>query len=184
MPSMSLLLRPVVVSLFGLSAALTAHADSFTSSAASAASQSVGALSGSITQSSTTSSNSSSPGPTAAADYDVIRVADLGGERDLVRVHLAPSPRTKDATTTKRADDTRVEDTHAGAARSDRSAEVGSFTLDLPRAALGAQGVAVGDVINVRPRPYGLEFARSRDGEAFFLAVADDWLRDMQARPL
>jgi hypothetical protein len=37
-------------------------------------------------------------------------------------------------------------------------------------------------VITVKERPYGLEFARQATQEAFFLVVADDWLRELQTR--
>ncbi len=167
---MSLLLRSFFASVLGLSATLPAHADSFTSSAASAASQSVGAMSNSITHSSQGSSRASSPGAPHAGDYDVTHVAELGGERNLVRVHLAPTKAVSDAA-------------KAGARDAD-TRDAGTFTLDLPRAALGTRGLAAGDVVNVRHRPYGLEFARANTGDTFFLAVADAWLREMEARPI
>ncbi len=59
------------------------------------------------------------------------------------------------------------------------------FTLKLPREALGRRGIAVGDMVNARNRPYGLEFARLNDErtrEAFFLVLADDWQKELEPR--
>jgi hypothetical protein len=59
------------------------------------------------------------------------------------------------------------------------------FTLDLPRATLAREGVAAGDVIAARQRPYGFEFARTVPRrEAFFLVLHDDWQRDLAPRAI
>jgi hypothetical protein len=56
------------------------------------------------------------------------------------------------------------------------------FTLDVPRDALARRALAQGDLVTARPRPYGIEFAYGdgeRAPEAFFLALADDWQREL-----
>jgi len=61
------------------------------------------------------------------------------------------------------------------------------FTLRLPRQALEPRGIATGDIVNVRNRDYGLQFART-DGRAvlepFFLVLFDDWHRELNPRPV
>ena len=65
--------------------------------------------------------------------------------------------------------------------------EAREFTLRLPRQALEPRGIAAGDIVNVRNRDYGLEFART-DGRAvrepFFLVLFDDWHRELEPRPV
>jgi len=56
--------------------------------------------------------------------------------------------------------------------------------LDVPRSALGDRAAAVGDIVGVRRRPYGYEFAWADTGAAFFLALADDWRRELEPRPV
>jgi hypothetical protein len=61
------------------------------------------------------------------------------------------------------------------------------FTLRLPRQALEPRGIAAGDIVNVRNRDYGLEFARTNgrdEREPFFLVLADDWHRELEPRPV
>jgi hypothetical protein len=57
------------------------------------------------------------------------------------------------------------------------------FTLKLPRQALAPRGIATGELVHVRNRDYGLEFARP-DGatarEPFFLVLYDNWHRELQ----
>ncbi len=56
--------------------------------------------------------------------------------------------------------------------------------LDVPRAALGDRAAAPGDIVGVRQRPYGYEFAWADTGVAFFLVLAADWQRDLETRPV
>jgi len=56
--------------------------------------------------------------------------------------------------------------------------------LDVPRAALGDRDAAPGDIVGVRRRLYGYEFAWADTGVAFFLALAADWQRDLESRPV
>jgi len=53
------------------------------------------------------------------------------------------------------------------------------FTLTLPQETAAAQGLAAGDVLSVHRRAYGLAFARADRGEAFYLALAEDWRREL-----
>jgi hypothetical protein len=64
------------------------------------------------------------------------------------------------------------------------TADARGFQLDLPARALGGRAIVPGDVISAQQRPYGLEFARGRQREAFFLVLADEWHRDLETRPL
>jgi len=56
--------------------------------------------------------------------------------------------------------------------------------LDVPRAALGDRAAAPGDIVGVRQRPYGYEFAWADTGDAFFLVLAAEWQRDLDLRPV
>ena len=57
----------------------------------------------------------------------------------------------------------------------------GQVWLDLPRRALAQRDLAPGDIVSARHRPYGLEFARGEPREPFFLVLADDWHRELDA---
>lgn len=135
-------------------AAAPCSAESFASSASSAGSASSGSVSDSFGE----SSDSSSPDrKVAEGDYRVTAVAQLDGRPGMLRLTLAPT------------------EPRAGA---------GEFVLMLPQQALGAQGLAAGDVVSARHRAYGLEFARATTREAFFLVLADDWHRELDPRPV
>ena len=56
--------------------------------------------------------------------------------------------------------------------------------LDLPRDALGDRAAVPGVIVGVRQRPYGYEFAWADTHVAFFLALADEWRRELEPRPL
>ncbi len=136
-----------------------AHAESIGSAASSAASAG-SAASGSLSDS-LKGSSGSSKGDAKVADgeYRVIDVAAAVGKPGFVELRL-------------RAGDT------------DAASE---FALTVPQAALGAQGMNVGDVVVARNRAYGLEFARAQtDGgrEPFFLALNDAWMRELRSQPL
>ncbi|MFY9513730.1 MAG: hypothetical protein WAQ05_22440 [Rubrivivax sp.] len=49
------------------------------------------------------------------------------------------------------------------------------FTLTLPQTTAARHGIEAGATIAARNRPYGIEFSRADTGNAFFLALADDW---------
>ena len=126
---------------------------------ASSASSAGSASLGSISDSIGDSSRSSSrDNKTADGDYRVIDVAELAAKPGLLQLTLQAT-----------------------------QGEAREFTLKLPREALGNKGIAVGDIVHARNRPYGLEFARLNDAqtrEAFFLVLADDWHRELDSRPV
>jgi len=135
-------------------AALGCRAESFASSASSAGSASLGSVSDSIGR----SSNSSSPdNRTADGDYRVIEVADWAQRPGMLQLTL-------------RALDVPQRE----------------FVLRLPATALAPRGIAAGDVVRLRNREYGLEFARAAAvdaaAEPFFLALNDDWRRELDPR--
>jgi hypothetical protein len=146
--------RLALLALLCATAATPGLAESFASSASSAGSASLGSVSDSIKG----SSNSSSPNrQVAEGDYRVIEIADVADRPGVLRLRLEASQ---------------------------RSADSSEFFLDLPQAALGTRGLAAGDVVSARRRPYGLEFARADTREAFFLVLADDWYRELDAHAL
>jgi hypothetical protein len=126
---------------------------------ASSASSAGSASSASASDSLGDSSGASSPDRRAAnGDYRVIDVVDVAARPGMLQLRLQAM-----------------------------QGEAHEFTLKLPRAALGDKGLAVGDVVHARTRPYGLEFARTDGADqraAFFLVLADDWHRELQTRPV
>jgi hypothetical protein len=131
-------------------------ADSFASSASSAGSASSGSVSDSIQG----SSNSSTGNKVADGDYRVIETAALADRPGMLRLKLRATTDTATA------------------------GEDSSFYLVLPQQALGVQGIATGEIVSARQRPYGLEFARAQTREAFFLVLADHWHRDLAPQPV
>ncbi len=128
-------------------------AGSSASSASSATSASVGGSSTSIQKSSASSTPNA---PVAAGDYRIVEVVALAERPGTVRVMLQ--------------------------ALADPSAD-GAFGLVLPEAALaGGGGLAPGQVVTARQRPYGLEFANAATQQAFYLVLDDDWYRELQTR--
>jgi hypothetical protein len=124
------------------------------SSASSAASDSSSTSVGSVSTSFGKSSDSSSKGDkTAAGDYKVIDMAQAPARPGTVRVRLQ--------------------------AVADASAE-GEFFLYLPQQTAEQAQLAAGQLITARLRAYGLEFARTETKQAFFLALNDDWYRELQ----
>ena len=131
-----------------------AWADSFASSASSAGSASSGSVSDSIEGSSDSSSGDKD---VAEGDYRIIEVAEAADRPGLLRVKLqatAPDARHRE------------------------------FVLRLPQQALARGGLQAGDRVSARHRPYGLEFARADNRQAFFLVLADDWQRELPSRPV
>jgi hypothetical protein len=160
--------RATSLALLCALAGAASHAESLASSASSAGSVSVGSLSDSIAGSSNSSSRNTR---TADGDYRVTAVADATDRPGALRLTLQPQAAGTDP-------DAGGTGTGEGAA----PASTG-FVLTLPRAALGARGIAVGDTVTARNRPYGLEFSRSPGAaavrEPFFLVLRDDWHREL-----
>lgn len=63
-----------------------------------------------------------------------------------------------------------------------RAGDDGRVLLDLPAGA--ADGLAIGVLLDVRQREYGLAFTREREAAPFFLVLADDWHEGLAARPV
>jgi len=85
-----------------------------------------------------------------------------------------------DVAAAERQDTLRLKMQHVAQAGDDRAV----IFLDVPRAALGDRAAAPGDIVGVRQRPYGYEFAWADTGVAFFLVLAADWQRDLETRPV
>lgn len=121
---------------------------------ASSASSAGSASSGSVSDSIEGSSDASSDDRNVAeGDYRIVEVAELTERPGMLRLKL------------QAADD---------AAR--------EFFLSLPQQTLAQRGLAQGDLVSARHRPYGLEFAHADTREAFFLVLADDWHRELESR--
>lgn len=58
------------------------------------------------------------------------------------------------------------------------------FFLHLPRETVAQAGLAAGTVVAVRERDWGIEFAAGAPRRAFFLALHETWLPELQTRPL
>lgn len=128
------------------------------SSTSSAASDSASSAASSGSDSLKKSSDSSSKTNTAAAgDYEV-KAVTVAAER----------PRTLRMTLQ---------------AVADRSAE-GEYFLYVPQQTVDRNGLAAGHVVTARARPYGLEFAKSDNGQAFFLVLNDDWSADLPSHAI
>ena len=122
-------------------------------SVASSASSAGSASSGSISDSLGSSSNSSNHDKrVAAGQYRVIDVAQAPAKPATTRVTL-------------------------------RGVAAGAeFHVDVPDRALAQRGVAAGELIQVNQRMYGYEFAHADTQQAFFLALQDDWYRELGSR--
>ena len=138
------------------------------SSAASSASDSIAASVGSISGSLVQSSNSSSRDKQVAdGDYRIIEVASEDGRPGLVRLTLAAAVLAPPAVS------------------GGEGANAGDlFSLFLPEQLLATTPLAEGATISARQRPYGLEFAAGQPRRAFFLALHDEWYRELQSTPL
>ena len=128
------------------------------SSAASSVSDSLTQSSASISDSLTDSSHSSSPNnKQALGDYQVIEMAEVADRPGYVELHLQPVATNK----------------------------VGEeLYLRLPRTAAEQGHVGNGAIVTALQRPYGIEFAANQPRAAFFLALADDVVRDMKLAPV
>ena len=152
---------PALLSLTLLAASFSSLADSSTSSTASSAgSASVGSLSTSVEG----SSNASSRGnKVAEGPYRVIEVAEAPARPGSVRVTLQAL-----------ADSGDISD----------SGKNSELHLYLPRQTALDQQLSTGSVVHARARDYGFEFAQGNPRQAFFLVVRDEWLRELQTRPV
>lgn len=118
----------------------------------SSASSAGSASSASISDSISGSSNSSSDDDrVAAGQYRVINVAQAPGKPDTIRMTLRAV---------------------AGARE---------FNLDVPDRALAQRRVNAGEVVEVKERVYGFEFAYADTQRPFFLALQDEWYRELQS---
>lgn len=158
-------------------AAATSLAGSTASSASSAGSAAVGSLSDSVQGSSKSSANAVAQ---ADGDYRVLAMADAPGHPGHVRLQLKPLAKPGVAL---------VPAIGAAAALRPEAAggEDGMLWLRVPREALAGRGLAVGDVVLARQRPYGMAFAQpvAEGGQRpFFLALRDDWQGELGARAI
>lgn len=120
------------------------------STAASSASSAGSASSGSVSDSIGGSSNSSGGDERmAAGQYRVIDIAAAPAKPGTTRMTLRAV---------------------AGAAE---------FTLDVPQRALARREVKTGELVQVKLREYGYEFAYADSRQAFFLALEDHWYREL-----
>jgi hypothetical protein len=126
------------------------------SSIASSASDSVSVSLAKISDSISNSSQSSSnrDNRNAQGDYKVIDVAEVAGRPGMVQLHLQPLAQGDD------------------------------FLLTLPRQAAANGHVENGGIVTALQRPYGIEFATGEPHAAFFLALTDDWARELKTAPL
>lgn len=131
---------------------LPAHADSFASSASSAGSASSGSISDSIGGSSNSSSGDNKRAETGP--YRVMDVAQAPAKAGVTRITLRAV--AGDAAT--------------------------QFWVDVPDRALADRRVGKGEVVQVNERVYGYEFAYGDTKKPFFLALQDDWYRDLASR--
>lgn len=152
--TLPILSRTLCLTLFAAACTAPAQADSFTSSASSAGSASSASISDSVSGSSNSSSDDDK---VAAGQYRVIQIAQAPNKADTTRLTL----RATDA-----AD--------AATAR--------SFHLDVPNRALATRTVNAGDVVQVNERVYGYEFAYADTQRPFFLALQDEWYRELGSR--
>ena len=121
---------------------------------ASSASSAGSASIGSLSDSIHDSSRSSTH-KVAEGDYRIVDVAPAG-RPDTLRLKMQP------------------------VARADDGAAV--IYVDVPWPALSDRAASPGDIVAVRQRPYGYEFAWADTRVAFFLVLAAEWQRELEPR--
>lgn len=126
-------------------------------SSASSASSTASQSVGSISGSIQRSSNSSTGNTVAEGDYRIIEVAELAEQPGTVRMKLQA---VKDIGTD------------------------GEFFLYVPHQVVEQGRLAAGGVVTARNKPYGMEFAHATTLKGFFMALKDDWYRELQTRPV
>jgi hypothetical protein len=152
--TLSIFPRAAGAALLAGACALSPILPAHADSVASSASSAGSASSGSISDSIGASSNSSNHDRrVAAGPYRVIEVAQAPGKPGATRMLLR--------------------------AVADAGRE---FTLDVPDRALAARHVLAGDTVQVSERVYGYEFAYADNAQPFFLALQDDWYRELASR--
>ncbi len=65
----------------------------------------------------------------------------------------------------------------------DASAD-GEVLLTVPQKAYDQSGLTQDLTVSARHRPYGVEFANGQTRQAFFLALTNDWYRELQNQPV
>ncbi|WP_036168119.1 hypothetical protein [Massilia sp. 9096] len=152
--TVSLFPRAACLALLAGACALASIPPAHADSAVSSASSAGSASSGSISDSIGASSNSSNNDRrVAAGPYRVIQVAQAPNKPGATRMVLRAA------------------------------LEPGrEFTLDVPDRALAARRVLAGDTVQVSERVYGYEFAYADTAQPFFLALQDDWYRELTSR--
>ncbi len=140
----------------GLAAPAWADPTSSASSASSASSQSIGSISGSIERSSKSSSGDRN---VAEGEYRIIEVAAVDGQPGTQRLKL------------------QAVELAAGKTQDE-------FFLYLPQQVVEQGRLAEGAVVVARQKPYGLEFAQAKTLKGFFMALKDEWYRELQTRPV
>lgn len=146
--------RAICFLTFAGACALPAHADSVASSASSAGSASSASISDSIGGSSNSSNRDKR---VAAGQYRVIDVARAPAKADTTRMTL------------------RAAGEQAGAQ---------AFYLDVPDRALAQRAVNPGELVQVTERVYGYEFGYADTQRPFFLALQNDWYRELGSHPV
>ncbi|WP_418318350.1 hypothetical protein [Piscinibacter sakaiensis] len=150
-------LLPLTFALAALVSPAFAGPSSAASSASDSITASVGRLSGSVQAS---SNSSSGDRRVAEGDYRLIEIAEDTGRPDMLRLALAP-----------------LQDGAAGGAE--------PFVLTVPRETVGrTPELVAGTTVHVAERPYGFEFAQGKPRQAFFLALHDDWYRELRTTPV
>ena len=143
-------------------------ASSTASSASSAGSASVGSVSDSLRSS---SQSGAGPRQMAAGDYRVIAMTEVPGRPQELRLTLQaqapdmPPAQTMSVTTT----DKQVQE---------------QWELRLPKVLAEREGLATGRLLRATPQPYGVAFALSDQPRPFYLVLADEWQRELPARPV
>ncbi|MFC0253051.1 hypothetical protein [Massilia consociata] len=135
--------------------ALACSAQVQATSFTSSASSAGSASSGSVSDSLGASSDSSGDDRRVAAGaYRVIDVAQAPAKADTTRMTL----------------------------RAVAGGPVREFYLDVPNRALAQRAVHKGELVQVSERVYGYEFAYADTRQSFFLALQDDWYRELASR--
>lgn len=112
--------------------------------------------------------------------------ASVGSLSDSVQGSSNSSSGTKVAEGPYRVIDLVREPEGAGRTRVTLAAVQGTqtFVLLLPAPAAAQAQLAAGDIVQVRERGYGLQFARAEAREPFFLVLDDARWRELQSRPV
>jgi len=122
-------------------------------------SASVGSLSASVQ---TVSESSVRPLRQAQGPHRVAKLEPAADSSDLATLHLQPIEASARAAAPQPA----------------------GLQVRLPGRTLRATGMAVGDRVEVRDQPHGLEFAHGEPARVFFLALRDAGLDQLRTRPL